>query len=231
LEENLLSEEALGIINKNTTQEHSRILLDYYEKLFPQKNLLHIRGNLLEIGRAYFITARKTNDPVEVFNTFHFGIKKYINEDIETDINFYIQNQIEKMGYYNELYDYHVLDLFYWENRTGRWHAEVLNETDYAFETMLPFNMRAIIELSLSFDLPKRKNNFLFKELINNNFPILNFFGENDINNLYEKTRDIEYVESKNMQKFNHFKVYDKVLEKIITIETMNNQIYIPQRE
>lgn len=230
LEENILSGDMLNILNKNTTQEHSRILLGYYEKFFPQENLLHIRGNLLEIGRAYFITARKTNNPIEVYNTFHFGIKKYINENIEMDIDFYINDQLDKMGYNNELYDYHVLDLFYWENRTGRWHAEVLNETDYAFETMLPFNMRTIIELSLSFGLSKRKNNFLFKELINNNLPILNFFGENEINNLYEKTRDIEYSESNNIQKFNNFSVYDKELEKNISVETMNNQIYIPER-
>lgn len=230
LEENILDEDIINILNRNTTQEHSRILLAYYEKFFPQENLLHIRGNLLEIGRAYFITAKKTNNPIEVYNTFHFGIKKYINENIDSDVNIYINNQLDKMGYNDNLYDYHVLDLFYWENRTGRWHAEVLNETDYVFETMLPFNMRAIIELSLSFSLTKRKNNYLFKELINNNLPILNFYGENDINNLYEKTRDLDYFELNNIQKFNDFIVYDKEIDKNFSIETMNNQIYIPER-
>src|SRR5699024_6605688 len=83
-------------------------------------------------------------------------------------------------------------DLFYWEIRMGKWHSEILNENDAAFETVLPHNSRRILKLLLSYSPEQRKSSFAVKELINSNAPILNFFGVNDKRNLYEIVRDEE---------------------------------------
>src|SRR5699024_5810128 len=84
-------------------------------------------------------------------------------------IESHIEEKVKKFNYDVNNFDYHVLDLYYWEIRMGRWMAEVLNETDLSFETLLPFNMRELMDISLSFNIEERKNNFMFNELINRN--------------------------------------------------------------
>src|SRR5699024_10916109 len=88
----------------------------------------------------------------------------------------------------------------------------------------LPFNMRAIIETSLSFSLKQRKTDYLFKELINRNYPILNFFGKNEIQNLYEKEKSNEQDDY-----FNSFNVYDQNNNLIQVIDSINNLVYLPK--
>ncbi len=43
----------------------------------------------------------------------------------------------------------HLLDLFYWEQRTGSWAAQSYSEYDIAFESFSPFNCRSLIEVSM----------------------------------------------------------------------------------
>lgn len=50
--------------------------------------------------------------------------------------------------------DYH--DLFYWENRIGRWGSQRIQEVDMAHLVMLPFNSRRIIEALLGPELSER---------------------------------------------------------------------------
>src|SRR5699024_1104804 len=50
-------------------------------------------------------------------------------------------------------------------------------------------NVRAIIDITLSFEFQKRKNNYVFSELINRNYPVLNFYGKNKLSNLYEDNK------------------------------------------
>jgi hypothetical protein len=44
----------------------------------------------------------------------------------------------------------HVLDLFYWEQKIGRWQAEYQLEFDLAQETYTPYNHRPLLEMLLS---------------------------------------------------------------------------------
>src|SRR5699024_5282378 len=99
----------------------------------------------------------------------------------------------DRLNYGVNIYDYHILDLYHWEVRMGRWHPEILNTHDIIFDTISPFNHRAMIEVSLSFSYEKRRDEYLFKELINRNYSILNFYGDNTLKNLYEQKRDEKY--------------------------------------
>src|SRR5699024_9735723 len=99
---------------------------------------------------------------------------------------------ISKTKYDNNTYDYHLLDLMYWEIHMGRWHAEIINTHDFIIETVSPFNHRALIDITLSFDYEKRKNRYFQYELINRNYPVLNFFGLNELKNLYEQTKNFD---------------------------------------
>lgn len=220
-----LTEEELFILNKNTIRPHGRFLLPHYNHYFPGKDTLHIRGNLFEIGRAYFIKPSSKNNKQDIINIVTRPLLKDIDNasKYKDDILKNIEDKINQFHYNQENYGYHVLDLFYWEIRMGRWMAEVLNETDFSFETLLPFNMRALMDISLSFNIDYRKKNYLFDELINRNFPVLNFFGKNDIENLFEKAKL-----DKDERIFNEFQVSTNNDEKLMDIEVSDNTIYVP---
>lgn len=213
------------IILKNTVRNHGKGLIPHYLKHFKEKDIIHIRANLLEIGRAYYITHRSTNSSNSIRNHARYKLLKGLKSSDAKykKIEGLINNSIEEMGYNEPLFDYHLLDLYYWENRMGRWMSEVLNETDVAFETFLPFNMRAIIDASLSFSLKQRKTDYLFNELINRNHPLLNFFGKNETQNLYEQTKTNEE------DYFNSFSIYNPNNNLIDTRDSINNLVYLPK--
>lgn len=224
-EKRKLTEEELDLLNKNTIRPHGRFLLPHYNHYFPGLNTLHIRGNLFEIGRAYFIKPTSKNSKKDIVNLVFRPLMKTVDKDSkeESDIRENIEDKIQQFNYDQNNNGYHVLDLFYWEIRMGRWMAEVLNETDFSFETLLPFNMRALMDISLSFKVEQRRNNYMFDELINRNFPVLNFFGKNELENLFEKSK----LEDKN-KIFEEMKVVTKAGETLETINVKDNTIFVP---
>lgn len=187
--ENKLSDRDQNNLSKNTIGSHNFGLLRSYKKLFPEENVLHIRSNLNEIGRANLMEKDVGNNLQRVqkyfINSFSRANEKELT-NINIDLKTIAEKGINDFKYENDRFDFHIMDLYYWENRTGRWISEILNETDVCFETFSGYNLRAIIEISLSFTFDERKSSVFFKELINRNYPILNFYGINSDENLYE---------------------------------------------
>lgn len=225
-----LSKEDKANLEKNTVLQHGRYILPYYLDTFPGDRVMHIRGNLLEIARSYFYQRDRANDVSSVISTFKFGFKKFFEEVGEAVVDDKLSDSLERLNYGEKLFDYHILDLFYWEDRMGGWHSEVLNETDAAFDTLLPFNMRAIIDISLSFPVSERRSDYMFKELVNRNHPILNFYGRNEKPNLYEQQRDqVNTKEERTPALFKEFTVFDVEREEKSKVKTSENTIYIPE--
>lgn len=217
-----LTLEQKEILNKNALKPHGRFLINFYLESFPQFKVMHMRGTPLEIGQAYFLARDRENTIDEIKSTFKHNMKKYEKEITEKDIDSIFENGMKNFGYDKNLFDYHVLDLYYWENRMGRWHSEILNENDVCFETVMPFNMRAMIDISLSYSRIQRRSGYLFEELINKNFPILNFYGKNEKKNLYEQQKGKE-----NNVFVNKFSIYKK--DKFIKeVQTSENKLFIP---
>lgn len=186
-----LSDKEKSLLNKNTIGRHSSFLIPHIKDNYDQENLKHIRGNLLEIGKTrYFSNSYKESSINEAKKIYEKQYKKSKNEEANNLAEEMFEAYIKELSYGENLYDYHILDLYHWEVRMGRWHPEILNTHDIVFDTISPFNHRAMIEISLSFPYEKRRDEFLFKELINRNYPILNFYGDNNLKNLYEQTRD-----------------------------------------
>lgn len=178
------------LLKVNTTQQHSRWLVAFYADAFPDEGHTHIRGNGYEVGRAYW-GVRKDNDTLASLRNLYMQITKGDHGHVTPeDRRAYFDAGVRKWGYDRERHGYHVRDLAYWEIRSGRWLSEILNETDIAFETFIPINVRALLDITLSMSLPERQNSVIFSELINRSLPVLNFPGKNDIRNLYEQTRD-----------------------------------------
>lgn len=229
------TDEEMSALMKNVFRSHGRFLVAYYMKSFPKEQSLHIRANLMEIGRAFLISPTDKNNIESVNSSFiPYALNKTRKKKGNiTDLREYTAEQNEKF-YSENLYDYHRLDLAFWETRMGRWHAEIVNETDIAFQSLIPYNMRALIDISLSFPYEIRKSIKFFRDLINRNYPVLNFFGYNNFNNLYEQATSLDmnihspYSKFKN-NIFNQFNLYNHDGELISSYKNNDNTIFINQ--
>lgn len=185
-----LSEKDNNLISKNSIGRHSSFLIPQIKANYKQDNLMHIRGNLLEIGKTrYYRNVFRESNLEEMRKVFINRYAKNVSDDTLKLANEKYDEFIDNLNYDNKVFDYHLLDLYHWEIRMGRWHSEILNTHDIVFGTISPFNHRALIDLTLSFSYEKRRDEYAFKEIINRNYPILNFFGDNDLKNMYEQSR------------------------------------------
>lgn len=177
-------------VARNTTVSHGAWLLPHYVREFEADNYVHLRGFGYEIGRAYWAVTRE-NDTLDSLRTlFLQRMQRQDSPEPEAQRLAYFEDGLRRWQYDENMHGYHKRDLYYWEMRMGRWGSEVMNETDIAFQTCVGFNVRRMLELSLSFELEDRRSGFFFAELINSSHPVLNFLGKNDVRNLYEITRD-----------------------------------------
>ncbi|WP_345311342.1 hypothetical protein [Kocuria gwangalliensis] len=177
-------------LEKNTWQSHGRWLVPHYANAYPQDDVVHLRGNAYEIGRAYWGTNEWNDDLESLQQLYRKRTKRDKGLESEESRAADFHRGVRRWEFDIPLHGFHRWDLFYWETRSGRWLAEILNETDVAFETCVPMNVRAMVEISLAFSIQERSEGYLFSELINSGYPVLNFPGKNDYRNLYEQTRD-----------------------------------------
>src|SRR5699024_928361 len=183
-----------ALLTKNTIGRHSSFLIPHTKNNFNITNLKHIRGNLLETGKArYYSKQYKESNIEEVKPIYNDKYAKSKNKQAEKYAKEIFNKFIIDINYGENIYDYHLLDLYHWEIRMGRWHPEILNTHDIVFDTISPFNQRAIIDISLSFTYEQRRDEYMYKEIINKNFPILNFYGDNTVLNIYEQHRNSKY--------------------------------------
>lgn len=183
-------DELLPVVSRNTPHSHGRWLLPFYYQNFGHRQPIHLRANGFEIGRAHW-GVRADNNTFDALKGVYWAETRTRSTGLpEEERRRRFEAGLVDWQWNGELHDYHLLDLYYWEVRSGRWLAEVFNETDIAFDTLLPINVRALYEISLSYPPVSRHGGHLFSELINDTHPVLNFFGKNDVRNLYEQKRD-----------------------------------------
>ncbi len=68
--------------------------------------------------------------------------------------------------YKNNIYDYDLYDIFYWEHRNSKWASYWYQECDLSHEAVLPFNARIINEVMLSLPEEMRESKYLLNRLI-----------------------------------------------------------------
>lgn len=185
-----LNPELQEVVRSNTTVNHGAWLLPHYIREFDSPNYVHLRGFGYEVGRAYWAVTEDNNTVESLRRLFLQRMERVKSPEPEDQRVAYFDQGLGRWEYDGDLHDYHKRDLYYWEMRMGRWGSEVMNETDVAFQTCVGFNVRRMLELSLSFPVADRKSGFFFAELINAAHPVLNFLGKNDVRNLYEIMRD-----------------------------------------
>lgn len=225
-----LSNSINKILSKNRIVEHLPFLAPYYARIFHNRgDTINIRSSIFGLSRAHYNTMNRKSIIEEIEKSFYYSMNKYkkniVSYDIDLDKIF--NYGISTLEYDTDFYDFHKLDIYFWESRIGRWMPETLNETDNFFETLNIFNARSLIELSLSFNYYDRKSGFLFNELINRNLPILNFFGKNKEENLYEQMKPSIYDYSNN---FDYFILNSDNVKNKKILNNGSNILYIPKQ-
>lgn len=173
-----LPEALTRALRANSWASHGHFLIPHYREAFPEPDWLHLRGTGVEVIRKYWPRAAGMTE----FENIVHRLTRSGSPDLRV--------RGRELGFDQEIHGYERMDLAYWEVRMGKWHAELLNESDAAFETFVPIATREIFELLLTFNDRDRLSGLAVRELINRNHPVLNFVGANDLRNLYEQRRD-----------------------------------------
>ena len=176
--------EFTDIIRSNTYLSHNHKLAKLYYDNFTESNLIHIRSNSYEIGRALLRNGYQFNGKeLTIENQVMSYSPKAVNDEEirelveEYNINFNPRDH----------FNYDPYDLLHWESRLGLWHSHVVIESDMAFDTHILINSHQIYKLLLSVPLSERKKGNLFLRIIEKNWPILRFWAINNRSNLLEK--------------------------------------------
>lgn len=184
-----VTQDVTALLERNSIGNHGQWLLPYYLREFGNENTIHIRGNIYGLYKSPW-GAHEDNDTMR-------GLREGYNRLTQADAQYesrssreqHFTQGAERWEYIQDQHGFHRLELLYWEIRLGRWATEIYNETDVAFSTFDPTNLRRLIECALSFSIPHKKSKVFQSELINASYPLLNFPGINNTRNLYEQTR------------------------------------------
>ncbi|MBD2761402.1 hypothetical protein IEE92_02350 [Kocuria sp. cx-116] len=185
-----LDEHLKSTLAKNTIGTHGRWLLPYYLQSSGHENSLHIRGNAYGVYKLAWLPLNN-KDTLDDLRKQYFRLTKN-DQPHETPASREKQffDGIELWEYSGRQFDYHRSEILFWELRLGRWASEIYNETDIAFNSLEPTNVRKILEIATSFTYAEKRNKLFQSELVNDAYPLLNFPGKNDLRNLYEQIRD-----------------------------------------
>lgn len=176
-------------IKHNVMSEHAvNLSYDYY-KLFGQKNYMHIRSTaLFNVGKYIFpySSIKVNNWDVETIAKY---VQKWTKIDNKKKNIEHLQHLLQHAQLEN-FYNYSPLEILFISYRLIQWHSGVVSESDIAFNTMLLLNSRKVVELLLSYPIEDRYAKKLFTELVDELWPVLNFWDINSTNTLkseYEK--------------------------------------------
>ena len=161
-------------LSKNTFGKHGFRLAKLYKDNFSE--YLHIRSNILEIGRYFYRKAYKIPKDLTIDGMITcYSSKALEDEKVRNAFsNYYKATQLDN------IYNYDPYDMLYWEYRMGTWHTQLLLESDVAHDTYILFNSRKILERLLSLSGQDRKSNRIFNDLITYNWPVLNYWKINN---------------------------------------------------
>ncbi|MDM5314878.1 hypothetical protein QUF49_02665 [Fictibacillus sp. b24] len=205
--------EVIKTIKHNVLSNHGLNLANDYYNLYGKKDYLHIRSTaLFNVGKYIF---QNSTLKIKEWNTqlIAKNVQKWtLIEDEQQNIEHldHLLNHAQLTNWYN----YNPLELLFVSYRLIQWHSGVVGESDIAFNTMLLLNSRQILDLMLSYPIEERNENKLFNDLIEDLWPVLNYWDINSTENLKTK-----YIEA-DKQKERLAQINKQLFQNIITPST-----------
>jgi hypothetical protein len=168
-----LSPELDASIREATFLAHGRAIVAAYRRAFSPETT-HIRSNIGEIGRSFY---RRTNTgaamPASAARISALDLAMlwghgYVSEPVVAAFDDWMV-----ATRFGDVAGLDPLDVLYWEHRMSCWHASVVLESDFAFETHVLFNSRWILERMLAVPVRDRLRDVLFERLVSTMWPEL----------------------------------------------------------
>lgn len=181
--DDVLTEADQLVLARNTTTNHGWPYVRKYKDLFPDLRSIHVRGNFVEMGR---LIRGKLEIP-DKRDRFAQIAEEIIRRRRPTASRYreFFWHKFTEFEYETLHQDIEYTDVYHWENRSSRWYAEVANETDTVFDSIVPVNARRIYELLISQPLEVRPTAQLQRDLIHHAWPELLAYGINTEDDLY----------------------------------------------
>lgn len=143
--------------------------LDLLPAIDPPARPLHIRSNLGEIGRAYWnekTGAAACHDPREILRHSRTDWMQGAADIFE---DFFAETHMDSAS----VHGLNLLDVLLWEHESATWVSEVLQGSDFAFNTHSYINCRKVIETFLGVSLEHRIDGSVFRHVIDSRLPML----------------------------------------------------------
>lgn len=155
----------------NAHREHSRTLAAAYHRLYAGQEIIHVRSNLSEIMRTFYLKKKSTPRPRsgrDMSEIYRRSISKGLEPtpDAWKAAEDEFDSMFEKTGFRRASRKVDGRDLFYWEHRMGSWHGQVVLESDTAFETVSLYNSRRLITTMLSAAIDQRMDDAHMRGII-----------------------------------------------------------------
>lgn len=150
-----------AVMQVNSRRQSSRRVAAACYRDMPA-DLLHIRSNHYEIGRAFLRAQRSRSGRLtpNVMAKILTKGKSTAPQLVAGFEDFYVGTDFDL------LYNYDPYDVFYWEHRMGTWLNAHLAESDIAYDTYTVVNARRIYDLLLSVPTDDRIKAAVFLEII-----------------------------------------------------------------
>jgi 2-polyprenyl-3-methyl-5-hydroxy-6-metoxy-1,4-benzoquinol methylase/transcription initiation factor TFIIIB Brf1 subunit/transcription initiation factor TFIIB len=168
IEADSVDSEIRHLLELNVHHEHIWPLAQWYlENLAP--GTLHIRSNLSEIGRAFYRKGKARTLPLDP----EMMVRTYRGRSPSVRIAREAFEEFAEVTGFEAFEGFDPYDLFYWEQRMGRWHANLVAESDLSHDTWILLNSRQMLEILLSVPLEDRLAASVFRSLIRRSWPQL----------------------------------------------------------
>lgn len=179
------------------TSNHSYGLSKYYEGHPEYHGALHIKSTIQSVAKSTFprdLYKRNNIDSVaEALQMWSFPVGNNAKRKAALKkciVDYMERNELS----FDNIYDYHMLDIMFLEVRLGNFQSNITQESDKSMEVFNIINSRKMIEVFLSPELEERQKLALNQVIIDNYWPMLNFFGLNDeTEDMFKKVSRLEH--------------------------------------
>ncbi|MFC3900407.1 hypothetical protein [Aliicoccus persicus] len=224
-----LSKEELEFYKEYYNSKHGYRIDKYYREYKKHKNVLHIKSNVFGMGKADFSPSfDKISNTMDYLKKsvrgFGKGFEKFYDKDKEI-MSYFNRNLVDTSISKGR----HYFDIFYLESRMGNWLSALTLETDPEVEEFIFINSRKLIDLIQSVSLSDRRNFSLYKKIIEDNWPILLYFGINKEESLFQQTNSLQETIASNMTIYSAYSLTVKKLRETISISPASQHIRLSE--
>ena len=170
----------LEILRKNALYCHAwHLAWIYFRRFGSNPRALHVRSNVSEVGREFYrpknISVTKPTDLARLY----LDKQKTYPADYVIDAVEKFQELSQITGLFDCAKYTDVQSLFYWEFRMADWHAQVVAESDAAFDTVTLYNCRRILQTMLAVPREAREKGLVLQKVIEASWPELTRYPVN----------------------------------------------------